>query len=147
MLDLKLLRSEPDRFREALARRGAAEALDELLALDGRRRALLPELEGARAERNSASERIAEAKREGRDAEAEIAAMRELSGRIKEMEADLAKAEDRRDEVAAGLPNLPAPDAPDGLTESDAVVLREVGQPPPSTSRSATTSRSAPPSA
>ncbi|MFN8160140.1 MAG: serine--tRNA ligase [Solirubrobacterales bacterium] len=130
MLDLKLLRSEPDRFREALARRGAAEALDELLALDGRRRALLPELEGARAERNSASERIAEAKREGRDAEAEIAAMRELSGRIKEMEADLAKAEDRRDEVAAGLPNLPAPDAPDGLTESDAVVLREVGQPP-----------------
>ena len=51
MLDLKLLRSDPERVRTALARRGAADSVDELLALDERRRELLPEIEGARSER------------------------------------------------------------------------------------------------
>ncbi|HET7510324.1 MAG TPA: serine--tRNA ligase, partial [Solirubrobacterales bacterium] len=51
MLDLKLIRSEPERVKAALARRGAAEQVDQLLALDARRRALLPEVENAQAER------------------------------------------------------------------------------------------------
>ena len=75
MLDLKLLRSEPERVKAALARRGAAGEVDELLALDARRRELLPEVEDAQAERNAASKQIGEIKREGGDAEAEIAAV------------------------------------------------------------------------
>jgi seryl-tRNA synthetase len=53
--------------------------------------------------------------------------MRELAPRIRELEADLSEVEAARDELAAQLPNLPDPEAPDGMTEEDAVVLREVG--------------------
>jgi seryl-tRNA synthetase len=56
--------------------------------------------------------------------------MRELSRRLKQMEAELAEVEAARDELAATLPNLPDAAAPDGMTEEDAVVLREVGEPP-----------------
>jgi seryl-tRNA synthetase len=116
--------------RAALARRGAADDLDELLRLDARRRELLPGIEERRARRNQTSDAIAEAKRSGRDAEEEIAAMRELGAEIKRLEAELAEIEAARDELAAQLPNVPDPDAPDGETEEDAVVLRETGERP-----------------
>jgi seryl-tRNA synthetase len=116
--------------RAALSRRGAADEVDELLRLDERRRELLPEVEGGRARQNKASEAIAEAKREGRDADAEIAEMRELSTEIKRLEAELGEVERARDEIALKLPNLPEPGAPDGDTDEDAVTLREVGERP-----------------
>ena len=62
MLDLKAIREDPEAARAALARRGAAESLDELLRLDARRRELLPEIEEGRARQNKASEAIAAAK-------------------------------------------------------------------------------------
>jgi len=129
MLDLKRIRDEPGPAREALARRGAAESLDELLALDARRRELLPQVEAGRARRNKVSDEIAAAKRAGEDAEGRIAEMRELGGEIKKLEGELAQAEERRDELAATLPNLPDPDAPEG-GEEDAVTVREVGARP-----------------
>jgi seryl-tRNA synthetase len=101
-----------------------------LLRLDGRRRELLPEVEGLRANRNEASDAIGLAKREGRDAEAEIARMREVSARIKALEVELTEVEAARDRLAATLPNPPDPEAPDGETDADAVVLREVGERP-----------------
>jgi len=130
MLDLKLVREQPERVRAALARRGVGEEVDELLRLDARRRELLPEIEGGRARQNKASEAIAEAKRGGGQAEEAIAEMRQLSGRIKTLESELAEVEQARDELAARLPNLPDPDSPDGMTEDDAVVMREVGERP-----------------
>jgi seryl-tRNA synthetase len=130
LLDLKAIREDPEAARAALARRGAAESLDELLRLDARRRELLPEVEDGRARQNKASEAIAEAKRGGGDAEAELAEMRELAPRIKQLEAELGEVEAALEELAAQLPNLPDPDAPDGMTEEDAVVLREVGELP-----------------
>ena len=69
MLDLKLIRSDPERVKAALARRGAAEQVDELLALDARRRELLPRIEGAQAERKTISKQIGEAKQRGEDAD------------------------------------------------------------------------------
>ncbi|HEY8640826.1 MAG TPA: serine--tRNA ligase, partial [Solirubrobacterales bacterium] len=130
MLDLKAIREDPEAARAALARRGAAESLDELLRLDARRRELLPDIEDGRARQNKASEAIAEAKRGGGDAEAELAEMRELAPRIKQLESELGEVEAALEELAAKLPNLPDPDAPDGMTEEDAVVLREVGERP-----------------
>jgi seryl-tRNA synthetase len=128
VLDLKTIREHPGPAREALARRGAAEALDELLAVDARRRELLPKVEEGRARRNSVSDQIAEAKRSGADASGVIAEMRELGGEIKAMEAELGQVEARRDELALTLPNLASPDAPDG-EEGDGITLREVGEP------------------
>ena len=130
MLDLKRIRDDPEAVKAALARRGAAGEIDELLRLDERRRELLPQVEGGRARQNRASEAIAEAKREGRDAEGEIAEMRELAAEIKRLESELSEVERARDELALSLPNLPEPEAPEGETEADAEVVREVGARP-----------------
>jgi seryl-tRNA synthetase len=129
MLDLRAIRDDPTPAREALARRGAADALDELLELDSRRRALLPTVEGRRAAQNEASGEIAAKKRAGEDAGEVIERMRNVAGELKELQAELTEVEERRDALAATLPNLPHPDAPDG-GEADAVTLREVGEPP-----------------
>jgi seryl-tRNA synthetase len=123
VLDLRLIRSEPDLVRAALARRGADGPLDEVLALDERRRGLLTEVEALRAEQNQASEAIAAAKRAGEDAADAIERMRGVAARVKALQGEL-------DEVEAGLnaqmvllPNLPAEDAPQEDT-----VLKEVGE-------------------
>ncbi len=125
MLDLRRLRAEPDEVRAALARRrdGSDARLDEVLALDERRRAVLPELEALRARNNAASEAIAAAKRAGEDASEAIAAMREVGSREKELNAERATVEEQLDAAMATLPNPPSADAPDSDT-----VLREVGE-------------------
>lgn len=130
MLDLKLIRSDPERVKVALARRAAAGDVDELLALDARRRELLPEIEGAQAERKALSKRIGEAKQRGEEAAEEMEAVQGLKGRIEAGRAELEGVEAELERVAAALPNLPDPDAPDGTSEEDAVVLREVGERP-----------------
>ena len=124
MLDVKLLRREPDQVRAALARRGAADAVDQLLKLDERRRELLPELEGLRAERNEASEAIGNAKRSGEDADEAIAKMRGVGAQIKALEGELALVDGGLDELLATLPNVPDPTAAD-----EDEVIKEWGQP------------------
>ena len=130
MLDLRAIRADPGPAREALARRGAREALDELLELDARRRALRPELAGGRARQNQASVESAARKRAGEDASELIERMRSLSGDLKRIGAELTEVTERRDALAAQLPNLPSPQAPDGETDEDAVVVREGGERP-----------------
>ena len=130
MLDIRSIREDPGPARAALARRGAAGALDELLELDQRRRELLPELEARRAVQNRASDRIAEAKRADEDAGQLIGEMRQVSAEAKELETELSEVESKLDELASNLPNIPDPDAPDGDSEEDAVTLREVGEIP-----------------
>jgi seryl-tRNA synthetase len=130
MLDLKLIRSDPERIKQALARRGAGDEIDALLALDARRRELLPEIEGAQAERKTLSKQIGEAKRRGEDAAEQMGIVQGLKERIEGGRAELETIEADLDRVAAALPNLPDPDSPDGMTEEDAVVVREVGERP-----------------
>jgi seryl-tRNA synthetase len=130
MLDLKLIRSDPERVKVALARRGAAAQVDELLALDARRRELLPRIEGAQAERKTISKQIGEAKQRGEDAAEQMAAVAELKQAIESGKAELEQVDADLQRVATALPNLPDPDAPEGMTEEDAVVLREEGEPP-----------------
>jgi seryl-tRNA synthetase len=124
MLDVKLLRREPDMVRAALARRGSADAVDRLLTMDARRREVLPELEGLRAERNEASEAIGNAKRSGEDASDAIEKMRGVGAQIKSLEGELAMVDAGLDELLSTLPNLPDPTAAD---EDD--VVKEWGEP------------------
>jgi seryl-tRNA synthetase len=130
MLDLKLIRSDPERVKAALARRGAAAQVDELLALDARRRELLPRIEGAQAERKTISKRIGEAKQRGEEASEQMTAVAELKQAIDSGKAELEQVDADLQRVATALPNLPDPDAPEGMTEEDAVVLREEGERP-----------------
>jgi seryl-tRNA synthetase len=129
MLDLKLIRSDPERVKTALGRRGAAEQVDELLALDARRRELLPRVENAQAERKTLSKRIGEAKQAGEDAEELMATVQGLKERIESAKEELEQVEVDLGKLALTLPNLPDPEAPEGMTEEDAVVVREVGEP------------------
>ena len=130
MLDLKLIRSDPERVKAALARRGAAEQVDELLALDTRRRELLPRIEGAQAERKALSKQIGEAKQRGEEAAEQMAAVQSLKDSIESAKAELEQVELDLGRIAADLPNLPDADAPDGTSEEDAVLLREEGERP-----------------
>ncbi|HEX4464121.1 MAG TPA: serine--tRNA ligase [Solirubrobacterales bacterium] len=130
MLDLKLIRSDPERVKAALARRGADAQVDELLALDARRRELLPRIEGAQAERKTISKQIGEAKQRGEEAAEQMAAVAELKQAIDSGKAELEQVDAELQRVATALPNLPDPDAPEGMTEEDAVVLREEGERP-----------------
>jgi len=128
VLDLKLIRDDPDGVRAALARRGgeAASGLDRVIELDRRRRALLPELEGLRAEQNEANARI-RAAADAAEREREIDAMRGVAARAKELERELGEVEQGLQEALAPLPNLPDPTAAPG-PEDD--LVREVGEIP-----------------
>jgi seryl-tRNA synthetase len=126
VLDLKLIREDPEGVRAALDRRGEqlAGRLDAVIELDGRRRALLPELEGLRAEQNEANTRI----RDASDAEqraSEIEAMRGVAARVKELERELGEVEPALDAALGSLPNLPDPTAAAGPEDE---LVREVGE-------------------
>jgi seryl-tRNA synthetase len=123
VLDLRLIRSEPDLVRAALARRDADGPLDEILALDARRRDLLTEVEALRAEQNRASDAIAAAKRAGEDPTDAIERMRGVAARVKALQGELDEVETALNAQMVLLPNLPAEDAPPQDT-----VLKEVGE-------------------
>jgi seryl-tRNA synthetase len=123
VLDLKEIRRDPEPVRAALARRGAADVLDDLLSLDARRRELLPRLEELRATQNAANDKIAQAKRSGGDASAAIEEMRGVAAEVKKLQAEVGEVEERLQAALAGVPNPPDPSAPD-----EDEVLREVGE-------------------
>jgi seryl-tRNA synthetase len=130
VLDIKLIRNEPDLVRAALSRRGphAVAALDTLLELDVQRREFLVQVEEKRGLRNSVSEEIALAKRNKEDASAKIEAMRTVGDEIKTLEARLKEVESALEEELQQVPNLPEESAPVG-GEEDSVVLHTWGEP------------------
>ena len=133
-LDLKEIRRDPEPARSALARRGAAEQLDEVLALDERRRELNQRIDEIRTQQNQLSGEIEQAARDGKTDDPAFKEKRDsssaLKAELKELEPQLAEVQEKRDQALASIPNLPDPDAPDGLTEEEAVTIREVGDPP-----------------
>jgi seryl-tRNA synthetase len=124
VLDLKAIRDDPAPVRAALARRrdGSDARLDRALELDVRRRELLPEVEGLKAQQNAASQAIAAAKKAGGDAAQEIAAMQDVARRARVLREELDGVQADLDAALASLPNPPDPTAADEDT-----VLREVG--------------------
>jgi seryl-tRNA synthetase len=124
MLDLRLIRRDPDAVRAALARRGDDGRLDEVLDLDEDWRSATAAAETLRAEQKTASDAIAEAKRAGEDAGPVLQRMRDMSAQVKALTERARTAEERLQGVLATLPNLPDPTA----AEQD-TVIREVGEP------------------
>ncbi len=128
MLDLKAIRDDADGVRAALLRRGetAAAGLDRVVELDERRRQLLPQLEGLRAEQNEANARI-RAAADAQVREQEIEAMRAVAARAKELELQLGVVESDLQGALAPLPNLPDSSAAPGPEDE---LVRVVGEPP-----------------
>ena len=129
MIDPRRLTDDFDATAAALGRRGFDPAeLEQLRDLDARRRALTAEVDRARAEQRAASRSIGRASAEERAQLIEAAqALKDEVGRL---EAELAEAQAVHTSAFARVPNLPHPDAPDGV-EGDGVVLRTIGPPRP----------------
>ena len=120
MIDLKAARSDTDAWRQALARKGAAEDFDAALEADERWRELIPRVDELRGR----------TKLDGKPTPEQLEELRAVKTELKAAEDDLNAAEADRDAALAVVPNPPHPSAPDGDTEDDAEELRRVGEPP-----------------
>jgi seryl-tRNA synthetase len=134
VIDLKLLRASPQQVRAALARRGdpsLTRLLDELEALDMRRRALTGQLDQLKAERNEAAKGDARLMKDKGALPPDVReSRRALGDRIDTLEAGLKDVEAQLEGKALFVPNLPLPDVPDG-DESHNRVVRTWGEPAP----------------
>ena len=123
MIDLKAARQDPDRYRAALGRRGAAADFDALLTVDVRWRELTERAESLRAEQKRSS-------KAGPPGPEQLAELKRLADELSRAQAELALADHERNALLARIPNLPDPAAADGMAEEDAQLLREVGERP-----------------
>lgn len=131
MLDVKLLRSDPDFVRDALHRRGGAElagVVDQVLAHDERRRAAITEADALKAERNEASRKVGEIKRAGGDAEELILRTRAVGEQITELDRRVSATDEAISSLLLSTPNLPDPAVPQGGEEANQVI-RSWGDP------------------
>jgi seryl-tRNA synthetase len=130
MLDLRYTREHLDEVKEKIDRRGQAVDWGRFAQLDAERREILQESESLRAQRNQASDLIAEKKKKKLDAQEEIGRMREVSNRIKELEARLAEKEEALQGLMMTIPNIPHESVVFGQGERDNPEIRKWGKPP-----------------
>jgi seryl-tRNA synthetase len=120
VIDLKAARADPDGYRAALARKGAADAFDELLAADARWRELVPQVDELRGRQ----------KLQGKPTPEQVEELKEVKEDLRRLEAELAAAEAARDALLQRVPNPPHESVPEGETEEDSQEVRRVGEPP-----------------
>lgn len=130
MLDLKLLQKSPDVVAAALAKRHSPVSVQAFEELDGKRRALLAEVEALKAERNRASAEVARLKRGGENADAFIAGLSDLSARISSLDDATETVKAELAEWMLNVPNIPDESVPEGADEKDNVEVRRWGTPP-----------------
>lgn len=119
MIDLKAARNDPDTTRAALARKGAAEAFDTLLAADERWRTLVPRIDELRGR----------TKTKGKPTPEQLAELQAVKEELRAAEDELATAEAERDAALERVPNPPDPASPDGDSDEYAEEIRRVGEP------------------
>ncbi|RMD64115.1 MAG: serine--tRNA ligase [Alphaproteobacteria bacterium] len=129
MLDLKWIRECPEELDAGLRRRGLAPLSARILDLDTRHRRVLTEMQELQSRRNEASRAIGEAKRRGEDAREQMAEVARLKDRLAALEKEERALAGELEGMLAGLPNMPAPDVPDGPDETANVVVRSHGTP------------------
>lgn len=129
MLDIKLVRNNPELIREAVKKRGEEIDLDGFLKLDEKRRELLYEVEQLKNQRNTVSQEIGRLKQQGLDAEDKVALMKEVSQKIKELDEEVKEVEKSLSEFLLTIPNIPHETVPVGKSEEDNVEVRRWGEP------------------
>jgi seryl-tRNA synthetase len=130
MLDLKFVREHLDEVRRKVSERGLEIEFGPLRELEADRRRILLSLEELRRQRNAASREIAARKQRQEDASDDIRAMREVSGRIKDLEQKLRDCEEELQGQLHFLPNLQDESVPPGAGEEENVEVRRWGDPP-----------------
>jgi len=137
MLDIKFVRENPDKLKEALGQRGMGDffvpevelSLGQLLEMEDRRRQLLKEVEELRNRRNVVSEEIGRLKREKKDADPLLTEMKGVSDKIKELDETLGKVEETAAIFLRYIPNIPHASVPVGKDEAENKVVRTWGEP------------------
>lgn len=130
MLDLKYIRQNPEKVREALRNKGETADLDKLFRKDEERRELLYRVEQLKNKRNSVSETIGQKKKKGEDAGGMIKEMKVVNEKIKKMDEKLKKVMEDINDILLGIPNVPDEEVPIGVTEEDNLTVRTWGVPP-----------------
>lgn len=120
MLDIKFIRENTAKCKERLALRGTNydEAIDQALALDDKRKAIIGEVESLKAQQNKVSKQIPQMKKAGEDTTAIMAEMKEISAKVKELDAGRTEVEAQLRETLLGIPNVPADRVPAGADDT-----------------------------
>jgi seryl-tRNA synthetase len=130
MLDINLMRENPDLVRAALEKRQMdAAPVDQVLDLDLKRRTIIQEAETLKAERNAVSKEIGRTK-DAAERQAKIEAMRAVGDQISALDEQLREVEAELTAVMSWIPNLPSDKTPYGVDESENVVLKSSGKIP-----------------
>ena len=129
MLDIKVLRTEPDKIREALKNRCNDLDITPAIELDKERRALLADAEQKKAKQNEITKKIPAMKKAGENTDAIFAEMRELSDEIKEDDAKISEIDEKLRNFMLRIPNIPNKDVPIGADDSENVEIRRYSEP------------------
>lgn len=130
MLDLKRIRNNPEEIKALLANRGEdfdVTCIDEVVALDEKRRAILVDVEALKSKRNQVSAEIPKRKKAGEDVTAVMAEMREIGDKIKADDAKVSEIDEKINYIMLRIPNIPNPQVPDGKTDEDNVEIKVWG--------------------
>lgn len=131
MLDIKLVRTQPELVKQAMRNRNKDmdAQIDQVIALDAQRREITAAVEALKAEQNQASKEIPRIKKEGGDVSAILAKMKDLSEKVKEDDQKLAKIEEEQRQILLSIPNIPNDSVPVGKDDSENVEIRRFGEP------------------
>lgn len=131
MLDIKIIRENPDKVKAALKTRNADydSYIDEILEIDEKRRKLSTETDALKAEQNKVSKQIPIMKKNGENTDAVMAEMKEISEKIKNDNAVISELETKQRDTLLRIPNIPSETTPIGKDDSENVELRKWGEP------------------
>jgi seryl-tRNA synthetase len=130
MLDIKFVRENPEKVKEALEKRGAGVSLDDFLGDEEERRSILKEAEELRNKRNVVSEEIGRLKRQKQDVESLMEEMKGVAEKIKELDKKMDRFEKIAENFLLNIPNIPHETVPVGRNETENVEIRKWGKPP-----------------
>jgi seryl-tRNA synthetase len=130
MLDLKIIRENPDKVKAGLAAKRAVANVDALLQLDSRRRQLIVKIDELKAKKNSANDEISRLLKEKQDPKATIAAMKTIAAEIDGLDPQVKDLDEQIQTVLLGLPNLPHDSVPKGGPEANQIISTWGEKPP-----------------
>ncbi|MFN3694347.1 MAG: serine--tRNA ligase, partial [Ignavibacterium sp.] len=125
MLDLKLIRENPEKVKQGIANKNEKDRVDEILELDKHRRELIAQSEELKAKRNQVSAEIPKLKKAGQDVTEILAEMKKVSDSITELDVKLREVENQLNEILMYIPNLPHESVPVGKSSEENIEVRQ----------------------
>ena len=129
MLDIKLIRSNPEILKRAMEKRKENFNVEALINLDERRRQILTEVEQLKNKQNEASKLIPKYKKEGKDVSELMDEMKNLSDKIKVLDGEVRTIDDELNKILLTIPNIPHESVPKGDSDEDNIEVRRWGDP------------------